>query len=332
MADALAQLTSAVSLLTDEARVLELAVRAMHEACGRGIALGFTARGARSERPGLMRLLDRGAFVPLELPHLAYVRTPAYDLADVPEDQRNRWVEPFREGIATHESWRKSTLYPLVRRFGVLEQGRVAICAGERQVALVGVGIPEGTEFSDDERARLRETGAALVVPLRVAALVAASSERSPLVRMLDASEEAVVALDARGRVIDASRAAFEILRRDRALPDVLGQAVATMPRPTTVVRARDRVIHVSPCVEERAIAFLAVLDGAGFAEAPVELTDRQRELLRLLERGLTNAGIASAMGNAPSSVKTMLERLYERTGTSNRVELLAWWRAKPRG
>ncbi len=330
MADALAQLTSAVSLLTDEARVLELAVRAMHEACGRGVALGFTARGPHSERQGLMRVLERGAFVPLEVPHLAYVRTSAYDVTDVPEAQRNRWVEPFREGIATHESWRKSTLYPLTRRFGVLEQGRVAICAGERQVALVGVAIPEGTEFGEEERTRLRDTGAALVVPLRVAALVAASSERSPLMRMLDASDEAVIALDARGRVVDASRAAFEVLRRDRDLPDVLRQAVATMPRPSTVLRARERVIHVSPCTEGRAIAFLAVLDGQGFAEAPIELTERQRELLRLLARGLTNAAIASAMGNAPSSVKTMLERLYERTGTSNRVELLAWWRAWP--
>jgi DNA-binding CsgD family transcriptional regulator len=61
----------------------------------------------------------------------------------------------------------------------------------------------------------------------------------------------------------------------------------------------------------------------------PPALTARQTEVIRLLERGLTNAEIAQTLGNAPSTVKTILERLYDRTSTSNRVELLAWWRAR---
>jgi DNA-binding NarL/FixJ family response regulator len=93
------------------------------------------------------------------------------------------------------------------------------------------------------------------------------------------------------------------------------------------VIRTEGRVIHISPCGADRSIAYLAVLDGCGFAEAPVALTQRQRELLGLLDRGLPNAAIAEVMGNAPSTVKTMLERLYARTATSNRVELLSWWR-----
>lgn len=330
MAGALDELTNAVALLTDEARVLDLAVRAVHEACGRGIALGLTARGEQSERSGLTRLYADGAPVALELPHLAYVRTPAYDVASVPLPQRNRWVEPFREGIATHEGFRKSTLYPLVARFRVLEQGRIAICAGPRQVAMLGAAIPEGTVFSDDERARLGSTAAALVAPLRIAASLGAAADRTSLDRMLEASAEAILALDARGRVVDGSRRAFELLRRERDLPERLATLVRDRPRDTTLVRDQPHTIHLSSHSADRAVAFLAVIDGAGFAQAPVEITARQRELLGLLQRGLTNAEIAEAMGNAGSTVKTMLERLYERTGVSNRVELIAWWRTRP--
>lgn len=56
-------------------------------------------------------------------------------------------------------------------------------------------------------------------------------------------------------------------------------------------------------------------------------LTARQAELLSLLEEGRTNAELAAAMGVAPATVKTMLERLYQRAGVANRVELLAWAR-----
>lgn len=68
---ALAQLTEAVALLADEAAVLELAVRALHEACPRGVALGLTARGVDSGRMGAFRIMREGRFLDLALPHLA---------------------------------------------------------------------------------------------------------------------------------------------------------------------------------------------------------------------------------------------------------------------
>lgn len=329
MSGALAELTNAVALLADEARVVQLAARALYDACGRGLGLALTSRGARSERLGRTALVFEGQDVPLALDHLAYVRTPAYDVAQVPLAQRNRWVEPFREGIATHAGFKSSTLYPLVARFRVLDQGRVAICAGDRQVALVGAAVPEGTEFTEAERARLRETSAALVAPLRIAALVAAAETGSALERALGASEESVIALDVRGRIVDTSRPAFELLRRDRALPGRLAKAVDGLSRRRAKVPSGERVIHVTPYEGERRVAYLAVVDGSAFAEAPLPLTPRQVEVLDLLESGRTNAEIARALGNAPSTVKTILERLYARTGTSNRVELIGWWRGR---
>jgi DNA-binding CsgD family transcriptional regulator len=329
VAHALRELTEAVEVLADEGRVVELAVRALHEVCPRGAAFGFTSRGEQAERMGAFRAFRAGLPVPVEPPHLAYVRTPAYDPAHVPPGQRNRWVEPFREGIASRESFRASTIYPLARRLGVFEQGRIVVCAGERQVAVVGAGVPEGTTFDDAERDALAAAAAALVVPLRLAALLAAGTV-APLEQVLAASGDAVLALDRRGRVVDSSRAGFELLRRDRALPDRVRAALRALERPLAVVRTADHVIHVSPCGLDGA-AYLAVVDGAGFAEPPVALGARQTELLDLLGRATPNAELGAAMGIAPSTVKTMLERLYARAGVANRVELLSWWTARRR-
>lgn len=58
-------------------------------------------------------------------------------------------------------------------------------------------------------------------------------------------------------------------------------------------------------------------------ADAPPELTARQRELVEWLRLGLRNREIAERMSVRPSTIKTMLERLYRRHGATNRVELL---------
>lgn len=323
----LSRLTEAATLLGEESTVLELAVRAMHEACPRGIALGFTARGAGSGRMGALRILREGSFLDFSLPHLAYVRTPAYDVADVPAAQRNRWVEPFREGIATHEGWRKSTLYPFLKHLGVLEQGRVAVCSGARQVALAGAAVPEGTEFTAEERRGLTATASALVVPLRLAAMLGeAQLPRTPLEELLDRTTDAVFALDARGGVVATSRLAFERLRLDRSLPELLKAATRGRGGAARSVTRGTNTVHLSPSAEP-GVRWLGALDAAP-PEGKLALTPRQRELLELLEKGLTNAELASALRVAAPTVKTTLERLYRRAGVGNRVELLAWWRA----
>ncbi len=334
MADALAKLLDAVDVLADEARVLALAVEAVHAACGRGVAFGATSRG-HPRRLGHFHAMKDGAPLALAIPHLAFVRTPAIDVLDVPIGQRNRWVEPFREGIATPESFKKSTMYPVVKGLGVLDQGRVCVCAGAKQIAIVGAAIPEGTAFDDEERARLEEAAAAIVAPLRMAALVAAGSDderRSPLEAMLDSADEAIVAVDAAGAIVDSSAGASALLRRDRGVAAHVQAAVRGAKRDLAVVRSDAEVLRVTRCRQDRGVAYLVVIDGDGFAEPPVALTRRQRELLDRLRGGLTNGEIAEAMGVAPSTVKTMLERLYARAGVSNRVGLLAWASARPPG
>lgn len=331
MSSALERLTSAAFVLEQDALALELAVRAMYEACGRGLAFGLTTRGPHAERVGVLRMMHAGQVLAPEMPHLAHVRTPAYDIANVPVAQRNRWVEPFREGIATHEGFKASTLYPMVRRFGVLEQGRVAVCAAAKQVALVGVAIPEGTEFSDDERARLVETGAALVVPLHIAAVVADQmTERSALERLFEGAKDALVATDAAGTVLATTRPAIELLRGDRGLAAQIASAVRVAEGHTGRLAVAGRTLHVSPHVHGE-VACLVAIDADVYPEPPIVLSPRQEELLVLVEKGLGNAEIAAAMSLAAPTVKTMLERLYRKVGVAGRGELASWARQRGR-
>lgn len=58
--------------------------------------------------------------------------------------------------------------------------------------------------------------------------------------------------------------------------------------------------------------------------ERRAELTDRQRQILRLVRRGLTNKEIASDLGITEDGVKAHLSRLFLRYAVTNRVELLS--------
>ncbi len=328
MVDWVGELSSNVALLEDEARVLEHAIRAMWDVCRRGIGMGMTHRGEDAHAVGAFRVFDGERWITQPPPHLALVRTPAYDVRDVPVGQRNRWVEPFREGIATHEGFRSSTLYPFVSRFGVLEQGRVAVCAGARQIALVGVAIPEGSDFTEDEREQLQDLAERIVVPVRIASVLArANAPSSSHLAFVERAKEAVV-LRHRGRpgIVQSLARADAILRADRDLARWLDAA----PLPAPGDRARwcnfGFTVHVSPWPDDVDVYVLAIDEGTWIMPS-VELTTRQREILEHVALGRSNAEIALALGIAEGTVKTVLERLYRRTGTANRVELTRWFR-----
>jgi DNA-binding CsgD family transcriptional regulator len=50
-------------------------------------------------------------------------------------------------------------------------------------------------------------------------------------------------------------------------------------------------------------------------------LTDREREALRLMAAGLTNAEIARRMGVGPATVKTHVASVLAKTGTRDRTQ-----------
>jgi DNA-binding CsgD family transcriptional regulator len=57
--------------------------------------------------------------------------------------------------------------------------------------------------------------------------------------------------------------------------------------------------------------------------ERPIVLTERQRDVLVLVRRGLSNREVGSELGISEDGVKAHLSRLYLRYGVTNRVALL---------
>jgi DNA-binding NarL/FixJ family response regulator len=72
---------------------------------------------------------------------------------------------------------------------------------------------------------------------------------------------------------------------------------------------------------------YLRLLAGAEVqaegAEPPKKLSERERAVLRYLLEGLTNKEIASAMLTSETSVKTILQRLFLKTGVRARGQLV---------
>lgn len=61
--------------------------------------------------------------------------------------------------------------------------------------------------------------------------------------------------------------------------------------------------------------------------KTPDLLTRREREILKLLENGATNAAMASAMGVSEHTIKTHLYNIYKKIDVANRIEAINWSR-----
>ena len=60
-------------------------------------------------------------------------------------------------------------------------------------------------------------------------------------------------------------------------------------------------------------------------------LTSREREVLNLLARGMSNAAIAEELFITNKTVKNHLSRIYEKIGVHSRAEAIALWLGRPR-
>lgn len=56
------------------------------------------------------------------------------------------------------------------------------------------------------------------------------------------------------------------------------------------------------------------------------KLTPRNLQLIELVTEGLRNVDIAERMGISTNSVKLYLQRVFDKTGFSNRTELAVWY------
>ncbi|QES50640.1 DNA-binding response regulator [Streptomyces venezuelae] len=82
----------------------------------------------------------------------------------------------------------------------------------------------------------------------------------------------------------------------------------------------------VSPAITVRLLRDMAPRTPAASAWHPAEaLTERERDVVRCLARGLTNAEIAAELYVSLSTVKTHLANVQAKLGARNRVEIAAW-------
>ncbi|WP_404962990.1 response regulator [Streptomyces sp. 147326] len=88
----------------------------------------------------------------------------------------------------------------------------------------------------------------------------------------------------------------------------------------------------VSPAITVRLLREMAPRTPASQARRPAEpLTEREREVVRCLARGLTNAEIAAELFVSLSTVKTHLANIQAKLDARNRVEIAAWaWESGP--
>ncbi|MFI1099766.1 response regulator [Streptomyces melanogenes] len=82
----------------------------------------------------------------------------------------------------------------------------------------------------------------------------------------------------------------------------------------------------VSPAITVRLLRELATARPAASLRQPAEpLTERERDVVRCLARGATNAEIAAELYVSLSTVKTHLANVQGKLGARNRVEIAAW-------
>ncbi len=68
---------------------------------------------------------------------------------------------------------------------------------------------------------------------------------------------------------------------------------------------------------------------GGAVTQREIDLTDRQRQVLRLIAAGKTNAEIGEALGISLDGAKWHVSEILAKLGVDSREEAAAWWRAR---
>lgn len=101
----------------------------------------------------------------------------------------------------------------------------------------------------------------------------------------------------------------------------VLSRAVDPGELHEALARVLDGELVVSPVLVTRLFETAESMGASGSLAAP--LTAKEREVLRLLAAGRSNAEIAGALYVSPATVKTHLAHIYEKLGVRGRYEAL---------
>lgn len=149
-------------------------------------------------------------------------------------------------------------------------------------------------------------------------AVVAPLGERAQVLMLTYAEEPEIVTQAIR-------RGASGYLVHGRFSPDELAASVREVANGHSVIAPA-----VAPAV------FTALRDGATTAgeqrtayedkQDRSQLTEREREVIELLARGLANRAIAAELYLSEKTVKNHINRAYAKLGVTSRTEAMAWW------
>jgi DNA-binding NarL/FixJ family response regulator len=172
--------------------------------------------------------------------------------------------------------------------------------------------------------------------------VVAAAADGDEAIRLASEHRPDVILMDLRMPGIDGSEATRRLLEndpdtqvviltsfseRDEILTALDAGAIGYMLKdaePDELIRGvRAAAQGESPLAPKAA---RALIGSRGPASAPA-LTDREREVLQLVTRGLPNKLIARELGISEKTVKAHLTTVFQRIGVTDRVQAAMWAR-----
>ncbi|MGE5226979.1 MAG: response regulator [Planctomycetaceae bacterium] len=137
--------------------------------------------------------------------------------------------------------------------------------------------------------------------------------------RIREASPETKVILitidESRGAISDAIQAGVSGYLLKDASPDALVDAARN-------ALEGNAVIH--PQLTKTFIEEAQVAGGEEGSARPAPLSKREREILQRVADGATTRQVASDLGISPHTVKTHLERIFEKLGANDRAQAVA--------
>ena len=324
-------LAEAAESLQNEGTIVGLVAEALSSLAPGCVASAYTTRGM-GRVLGPRRVLAEGETLPEDEEYRRLYATVYLPVDRLALRSSKGWVEAVREGLLTADQLRQNMdRLPAMRPFRLRECGFFVVGLGPIPLASGNLKVPAwGRPFSAEQRARLRDLVARVSQPLRLAALMAtAGAGLHALDHLLANRADAVFLVSPVGQILGASPAAERLISRSPGLALAVGRAARGSPFRASSLAVPDLGLemHVSPCSARGSAPALLVVVGAADSVGRGRLSPRQTELLERLEEGLGNKEIAQRMGLAPSTVKSMLERLYRHAGVSGRVGLLHWAR-----
>jgi DNA-binding CsgD family transcriptional regulator len=331
---ALGELAVAAEHLFDEMNLLLMACRVLSAVRPDCISQIYTLAGLGGRMVGgLVRMVD-GQAVPDD-GAFRRLYSQGFQPLDRASAEAGGWIEAVKDGLWTQGQLERVMLrQPSLGGRRSREYGCAAIVAGSRTVASFGLAFPgDAPPLSSTDRTTLAEVLQSVAPVVRAASLLKeAETGLHAVDHLLAARADTVFLVSQKGHLVGASAGGHNLLERCPGLRDVIEKGVRSNPRRSVSFLAAGvgLELHISPCSTTGGSPVSIVSVGSPLASARRRISRRQAELLRWLAEGLTNREIALRMGLASSTVKTMLEHLYRRAGTSGRVKLLRWAQADP--